>query len=183
MAGLAIARSLAIGGTWRARACVRVSVRLRALLPSFAALTACAAAVVAAVAAGGGPATRTPAPRPAQLRSASLPYLGIRCHIANWAGCERIGVAVGLARPAVHVTVQVDGHLVTLSPPSDPGSHLWQGVLSGAGPRHGPLSVHARHGYWYGEPPVSAHVRVTAQFADGTTATRAGVEYLHPGYG
>jgi hypothetical protein len=121
--------------------------------------------------------------RPAVLPSASFPYLGIRCHIANWAGCDRIGVGVHLARAAIVVIVQVDGHLVTLSPPPDPGDDLWQGLLLGMGPRHGPLAVRARHGYWYGEPPVYPRVRVTAFFADGTRATRAGIGYLHAGYG
>ena len=119
----------------------------------------------------------------AWLPSASFPYLGIRCHVANWAGCDRVGVGVHLARPAVLVIVQVDGHAASLSPPSDPGSDLWEGVLLGIGPRHGPLAVHVRHGYWYGEPPVRPRVRVTASFADGTTATHAGIGYLHAGYG
>jgi hypothetical protein len=162
-------------------------VRPRVSRSSLAALAACASAVVAAVAAGGGapgraPALATPA-GPARLPSASFPYLGIRCHIANWAGCDRIGVGVHLARPAILVTVRVDGHLVTLDKPDDPGTDLWQGMLLGLGPHRGPLAVHARDGYWYGEPPVYPRVRVTAYFADGTTATRAGVGYLHAGYG
>jgi hypothetical protein len=119
----------------------------------------------------------------ARLPSSSFPYLGIRCRIANWAGCDRIGVGVHLARPAVLVTVEVDGHLVTLSPPTDPESDLWQGLLLGQGPHHGPLAVRARQGYWYGDPPVYPRVRVTAYFADGTVATHAGVGYLHAGYG
>jgi hypothetical protein len=93
----------------------------------------------------------------------------------------RIGVHLG--RPAILVTVQIAGRLVTLSPPPDPGDDLWQGALLGAGPRQGPLAVRARHGHWYGEPPVNAPVRVTAYFADGTRATRAGIGYLHAGYG
>ena len=119
----------------------------------------------------------------ARLPSASFPYLGIACHTANWARCNRIRIGVHLSRPAILVTVQVDGHLVTLSPPTDPGDDLWQGALFGMGPRHGPLAVRARHGYWYGEPPVYPHVRVTAYFADGTAATHAGIGYLHAGYG
>ncbi len=118
-----------------------------------------------------------------RLPSASFPYLGIACHIANWARCDRIRIGVHLRPPAILVTVRVDGHLVTLSPPPDPGDDLWQGALLGTGPRHGPLAVRARHGYWYGEPPVHPRVRVTAYFADGTAATRAGIGYLHAGYG
>jgi hypothetical protein len=119
----------------------------------------------------------------ARLPSASFPYLGIACHIPNWARCDRVRIGVHLARPALLVIVQVDGHLVSLSPPTDPGSDLWEGALLGAGPRHGPLAVRARHGYWYGEPAVRPRVRVTAYFADGTAATHAGVGYLHAGYG
>jgi hypothetical protein len=141
--------------------------------------------------AGGAPAgaAARPAPTPerpataSRLPSRSFPYLGIACHIANWARCDRIRIGVHLARPAVRVTVQVDGRLVNLTPPPDPGDDLWEGALLGAGPRHGPLRVRARHGYWYGEPPVYARVRVTAYYADGTTATHADVGYLHAGYG
>ena len=119
----------------------------------------------------------------ARLSAASLPYLGIACGVANRAGCDRVRIGVHLARPAVLVTVQVDGRLVTLSPPPDPGGDLWQGALLGAGPRHGPLAVHARHGHWYGEPPVYARVRVTAYFTNGTRASLAGIAGLHAGYG
>jgi hypothetical protein len=119
----------------------------------------------------------------ARLPSASFPYLGIACRLPNGARCDRVRIGVHLARPALLVTVQVDGRLVSLSPPTDPGSDLWQGALLGAGPRHGPLRVRARDGYWYGEPPVQPRVRVTAYFADGTAATHAGVGYLHAGYG
>ena len=117
------------------------------------------------------------------LPAASFPYLGIRCRVANWAGCDRVGVGVHLARPAIRVTVRVDGRVITLSPPTDPGSDLWQGVLLGLGPHRGPLAVRAHHGYWYGEPPVRPRVRVTAYFTDGTAAARAGLGYLHAGYG
>ncbi len=119
----------------------------------------------------------------ARLPSASFPYLGIACRVPNAARCDRVRIGVHLARPAILVTVQVAGHVVTLSPPTDPGSDLWEGALLGTGPRHGPLAVRARHGDWYGEPPVHPRVRVTAYFADGTTAARAGVGYLHAGYG
>jgi hypothetical protein len=159
-------------------------VRSRTLRSSLAALAAC----TAVVAAGAGTA-HTPAPArgtpvaAGRLPSASFPYLGIRCRTANWAGCDRIGIGVHLARPAILVSVQVDGHLVTLSPPRDPGSDLWEGELLGLGPHHGPLAVRARHGYWYGEPPVLPRVHVIAYFADGRTATRAGIGYLHAGYG
>lgn len=88
-----------------------------------------------------------------------------------------------LTRPARAVTVRVDGHLVVLHPPSDPGSDLWEGMLVGLGPHRGPLAVRAQHGYWVGEPPVRARVRVTAYFADGSSAARAGIAYLHAGYG
>jgi hypothetical protein len=149
---------------------VRVRVRQAGLV---------VAAAYAALAAGCG-TTSKPVGR---LPGSAFPYLGIACGVANWAGCDRIRIGVHLGRPANHVTVRVDGRLVTLSPPTGPGDDLWQGTLLGAGPRHGPLAVRSRHGYWYGEPPVHPHLRVTAYFADGTTATRAAAGYLHAGYG
>ncbi len=122
-------------------------------------------------------------PRPgARLPDASFPYLGIRCHVANWAGCDRVGIGVHLARRAQRVTVAVDGHVVRLTPPSG-GSDLWEGLLFGMGPRHGALAVRTRDGYWYGTPEVYARVRVTAYFAGGARATLAGTDLLHPGYG
>ena len=156
-------------------------MRARAGVTVVAVVAAAAACAALTVGCGGGrPRGRS---RAARLPSASFPYLGIRCRVANWAGCDRVGIGVHLSRPALRVIVRVDGHPVTLSPPSDPGSDLWQGLLLGMGPHRGPLAVHARHGYWFGEPPVRPRVRVTAYFANGTSATRAGVGYLHAGYG
>jgi hypothetical protein len=163
-----------IGGSLavRARGCARLHVSAPAMKP-LPLLLPIGNSVAGCPEAGSG----------ARLPSASFPYLGIACSVANWAGCDRIRIGVALGRPASLVIVQVDGHVVTLSPPSDPGSDLWEGALLGMGPHHGPLAVHARHGHWYGEPPVRPRIRVTAYFADGTTATRAGLGYLHAGYG
>ena len=153
---------------------VPVVMRARAVLSNCAAPAACAALM-----AGCGAS-----PRPAaRLSDASFPYLGIRCQVANWAGCDRVGIGVHLARRAVRVTVTVDGHLVRLSPPTDPGSDLWEGLLLGMGPRHGALAVRTQDGYWSGTPEVYARVRVTAYFAGGARSTLAGTALLHPGYG
>jgi hypothetical protein len=118
-----------------------------------------------------------------RLPDASFPYLGVACAVANRVGCDRVRIGVHLQQPAVLVTVRVDGRLVTLSPPPDRGDDLWQGALMHAGLRRGPLAVHAVDGYWAGQPAVRPRIRVTAYFADGSVATRAGTGYLHAGYG
>lgn len=118
-----------------------------------------------------------------RLPGAAFPYLGVACGVANRVGCDRVRIGVHLRRPATLVIVKVDGRLVTLSPPPDPGDDLWEGALVHAGLRRGPLAVHAVRGHWFGEPAVRPRIRVTAYMADGTVATRSGIGYLHAGYG
>lgn len=117
------------------------------------------------------------------LASSAFPYLGVSCPVGDVISCDRVGIGVVLRQPAVLVTVQLAGRTVALSPPSGSGSDLWLGSLNQAGLRHGPLAVQAKDGKWYGEPPVSPHVVLTAFFADGTAAVMAGVDQLHAGFG
>lgn len=119
-----------------------------------------------------------------RLPQSALPFLGVACSQPNSIACDRVGVGVHLKAAATLVTVTVAGRLVTLSPPFDPRDDLWYGYLSDAGLSHGPLDVHrARGRLWFGIPEVSARVRVTAFFADGTAASREAVDVLHPGFG
>ena len=118
-----------------------------------------------------------------RLSAAALPYLGVACGVANVISCNRVGVGVRLRQPATLITVQLAGRTVTLSPPSDRGSDVWLGYLDDAGLGHGPLAVKARGGHWYGEPPVTARVVLTAFFADGTIAVMRGGDSLYAGFG
>lgn len=117
------------------------------------------------------------------LASGAFPYLGVSCPVGDAISCDRVGIGVVLHQPAVLVTVQLAGRTVALSPPTDPGSDLWLGYLNQAGLRHGPLAVQAKGGSWDGDPPVAAHVVLTAFFSDGTVAATAGVDQLHAGFG
>jgi hypothetical protein len=73
--------------------------------------------------------------------------------------------------------------MVTLSPPSDPGSNIWLGYLINAGLGHGPLAVRAHRGRWTGEPIVAPRVVLRVVFLDGTVGTLQGPSQLHPGFG
>jgi hypothetical protein len=66
--------------------------------------------------------TRQPAsqPRPAPARHAVFvqdAYMGVACHIANSIACNRVGLAVWLARPAT-VTATIEGASCRLDDPT-----------------------------------------------------------------
>jgi hypothetical protein len=132
--------------------------------------------------AAGCHATSRPEPR---LPASAEPYLGVACGVPNWTGCDRVRVGVHLAVRATRVTVSIEGRLISLRPPPDPGDDLWEGVLSHAGLRSGPLAVRPTDsgGYWYGSPEVDSRVSVTAYLPDGSRTTRTDTDPLHPGYG
>lgn len=126
------------------------------------------------------------ASRPMQaLGDSALPSLGVSCSTPSSIACDRVGVGVHLRRPAALVVVQLAGRLVTLSPPTDPGTDLWIGYLFDGGLRHGPLKVRIAAGahLWFGSPEVNPRVRVTAFFPGGDAATTAATVLLHPGFG
>ncbi len=129
------------------------------------------------------------------LALAKSPYVGIACGVGNSirsaTACDRVGLAVWLKRPARNVSATIAGHPVKLArvasgtqPPA-----YWDGYLHPAGLRNGALglprrgSVHRRPDIWYGVPAVHAQVRITARFADGTSATTRRTVRLQPGYG
>jgi hypothetical protein len=113
-------------------------------------------------------------------------FLGVACHVPNSIACDRVGVGVTFAAPAVLVMAEIDGRLVTLNPPRDLPDDLWQGYLYQAGLRHGPLAVGIAPGAtrWSGTPEVHPYVTVTVFFRDGTVAaSRTSRGLLHPGFG
>jgi hypothetical protein len=119
------------------------------------------------------------------LGAGVVPFLGVSCPVPNSITCDRLGIGVHLNPNATLVVVQLDGRLVTLSPPTDQPDNLWLGYLDGAGLRHGPLDVHippSSH-LWSGTPEVHPRVRLTAFFADGHTASLTTTVLLHPGFG
>jgi hypothetical protein len=64
------------------------------------------------------PAVSRPAPIPSVAPHAlfwQAPYMGVACSVPNSIGCDRVGVAVWLRRPAVGVTAWIAGKVVRLS--------------------------------------------------------------------
>jgi hypothetical protein len=118
------------------------------------------------------------------LGSGAEPFLGVACHPADSIRCGHVGVGVALKAAAALVTVEIDGRLVTLTPP-DPHNDLWSGYLYEADLTHGPLDIHPPAGQklWFGEPAVTPRVRLTVYFADGRVASRGFADPLHPGFG
>jgi hypothetical protein len=135
---------------------------------------------------GSSPKRCPMAPATQQLSMSALPFLGVACRIPNSIACDRVRIGVWLDRPAKRVTVQLVGRRVTLrAETNDPRRQLWLGYLDGAGLTHGPLDVHLAAGQsrWYGIPPVWTRVLVEAWFSNGRTATLAGTNQLHAGFG
>jgi hypothetical protein len=56
---------------------------------------------------------------------AQAPYMGVACVMPNWIGCDRIGLAVWLRRPALAVSANVDGS------PFDLNDARWSGQARG----------------------------------------------------
>jgi hypothetical protein len=51
------------------------------------------------------------------------PDLGVSCHVASWIGCDRVGLAVWLRRPAVAVSATIAGAPLKLNDP------MWSGPM------------------------------------------------------
>ena len=143
-----------------------------------------ALAAAAALAGCGGETVTTGAQRPLPLERA--PYMGVSCAAPNSIGCDRVGLAVWLTRPAVRVTATVRGRTFALR---SPGKFVtgrgtgWEGYLQPAGLGKPPFEVVTRDGRWEGDPPVTVAVELRAEFADGSSGTRTTRLLLHPGWG
>ncbi len=119
-------------------------------------------------------------------------YMGVRCRTPNSVRCDRVGLAIWLARPAERLVAWVEGRRIELVSPGEfvPGKGTgWEGELHPAGLRDasGPLAVAREPGepddYWSGRKPVEAKIRLRALYPDGTSATRTIRALLHPGWG
>ena len=49
------------------------------------------------------------------------PSMGVACHVPNWIGCDRVGLAVWLRHPAIAVTATISGGPLRLNNP------MWSG--------------------------------------------------------
>jgi hypothetical protein len=119
-------------------------------------------------------------------------YLGVRCRQPNSVSCDRVGLAVWLAKPAECLVAKIEGRRLELVSPGEfvPGKGTgWEGYLQPAGllDPGGPLAVVREpgrpHDFWSGVEPVTATIRLTAMYVDGTSATKTIRAPLHPGWG
>jgi hypothetical protein len=119
---------------------------------------------------------------------ARAPYMGVSCAgRSNWIGCDRVGLYVYLDQPVSRLEASIEGRELSMrSAPGGPDSrNNWEGFLQPAGLLDGPLKVRSdrRRLYWFGNPPVSARVRLTVFNRDGESATRVIHLPLAAGYG
>lgn len=119
-------------------------------------------------------------------------YMGVRCREPNSVSCDRVGLAIWLKEPAESLVAEIEGRRLELVSPGEfvPGKGTgWEGYLHPAGllDPGGPLAVAREPGqpadYWSGRKPVEATIRLTAAYADGTTASKTIRAPLHPGWG
>ena len=154
--------------------------------------------VIAAIASGCADEERRAAraPSAAQLEllrgpngREKAPYMGVSCKVPNSITCDRVGLAVGLSRPAAAVTASFNGRRrLELESPgklADGGGTGWQGFVQPAGLASGDwgrieLTANDR---WLGDSPAGAVVRLTARYTDGTSASRLMLVPLMPGWG
>ena len=117
------------------------------------------------------------------------PYAGVRCPAANSIACDRIGLAVWIARRPTRLYATIAGHGFVVHPPapgplSDAG--YWQGSLQAAGMlRPGPTHVipDGSHFYWAGRHPRTFWVRLTATYPHQRDASVRIRVQLHAGWG
>ena len=119
-------------------------------------------------------------------------YMGVRCREPNSVSCDRVGLAIWLKEPAEHLFAEIEGRPLELVSPGEfvPGRGTgWEGYLRPAGllDPGGPLAVTREPGerpdYWSGRTPVDAEIRLTATYADGSSASETIRAPLHPGWG
>jgi hypothetical protein len=114
---------------------------------------------------------------PASAVLARAPYMGVRCPLANSIACDRVGLAIWLRRPAVHVQGTIAGQPLVLDWFGDehrvgptPARRALDGYLQ---PAHIVTRLGVRPspaGRWYGSRTgswPSPLVRLTITFADG----------------
>lgn len=160
------------------------------------ALTALVCAAAACVGCGESEDSGAPAAARQQLelernRHGGI-YMGVSCRTPNSVSCDRVGLAVWLAKPAHSLVADIEGRSLDLVSPGEfvlgKGTG-WEGYLQPAGllDPGGPLAVTREPGrpddYWSGVKPVEARIRLTATYKDGTTATRTVRATLHAGWG
>jgi hypothetical protein len=146
------------------------------MVVALALLTAVPAAA-AAHPAGGAPAL-----------PARAPYLGVACPQANSIRCDRLGLAVWLARPATAVSATIAGRPLRLHRgwAAGHGARAWTGYLQPAGLLgDGPLRITPDRGrfFWQGSHPKRVRVVVRVRGPGGAMRVRSLDVWLAAGWG
>ena len=107
---------------------------------------------------------------PGELFS-QLPYMGVRCGVANWIGCDSVGLAVWLRHPADAVRATIAGRAFPLSqwgdergaaiPRRDFDGRLWHAGITTR------IGVRSAGGYWDGSGTPSPVVEVLVEQRPG----------------
>jgi hypothetical protein len=110
-----------------------------------------------------------------------LPYMGVACRQPNSIRCDRVGLGIGVTRPARRMTASFAGHRVELTNRGG-GGKAWEAFVQPARLSSGPLRVAADEtGHWLGGSPVI--IRFDAEYTNGASATRLLRVPLAPGWG
>ena len=124
------------------------------------------------------------------------PSMGIACGAPNWAGCDRVGLEVGVPGPAT-ITATLGGHQLRLDDPHwsyvvrpslRPGTSLqplfvYAGFLQATGLTRR-LHVHPRaNGRWLGQRAPSPLVHFRIAYASGQVVKTQQRVVLRPGWG
>jgi len=138
------------------------------------------------------------APKPVPLALPEPPGMGVACPGApNSIACDRVAIGVSMTTTPRRLVATVGGRSVLLRDQTstcagDPpcahpytGPHFYTGFLQPAGLLNGALRVTPDAGRyrWYGRHPLTARLRITATYANGTTATTSRRVPVAPGWG
>jgi hypothetical protein len=115
--------------------------------------------------------------------------MGVACPKPNSIACDRVGLAVWLAKPALRLDAAIGRRKVSMKSPGDfvTGRGTgWEGFLQPAGLDGGALDVETESetgDRWIGRRPLFATVRLTAHYRGGRFASRTLRVELAPGWG
>jgi hypothetical protein len=177
----------------------RTRRRRRRLAVLIGAVAAVATGVVLTTARHGPPTAGAPGARaPLPLVLPKPPGMGVACPRApNSIACDRLAIGVFMTTAPRRLVATAGGRSVVLRDqtttcPAGPscaqpyrGPHFYTGYPQPAGLIDGALRVTPDAGRyrWYGRHPLTATLRITATYADGTTATTTRRVPLAAGWG
>jgi hypothetical protein len=130
---------------------------------------------------------------PTSARNAAFvqdPYMGVACHVPNWIACDRVGLAVWLARPAT-ITATIGGASFRLDDPNwsyatrtgEKPLYVYAGFLQPAGLTTRLHVARAGGATWLGADAPSPLVRFRIEYGDGRVVVVRQHVGLNAGWG